>query len=167
MHMITLATYLDHEKIIDVWEQSVRATPYFPGEEYVQEMKSLFPSILPRLKIYAYRDGAGNIIGFASVTGHKMEMLFVLPTYFRRQVGTQLTKFCIHSLHVDEVMVNEKNHSALSFYKKLGYRFVRPDEVDNLGKVNATVHLKYAGISNAGRAVPDYPHTNYLLTNAI
>ena len=167
MHMIKLATFVDHEKIIDVWEQSVKATPPFADEKDLQEMKSLLASILPQLKIYAYHNNAGNIIGFVAVAGHKMEMLFVLPGYFRQQVGTELTRFCIHSLHVDEVTVSEKNYPALSFYKKMGYRLVQPDEVDNVDKANHVVHLKYAGISNAHRHVPDYPPTKYLLSNTI
>ena len=46
--MIRAATEKDYPAIIDLWEQSVRATHHFLPEEYLQQIKVLLPSIFPR-----------------------------------------------------------------------------------------------------------------------
>ena len=141
--MITLATYKDHEEIIKVWEESIRVTHHFLGEEYLQEIKSLIPSTLQQVKVYAWREKDGRIKGFTGIGNQKMEMLFIHPSYFGRRLGTQLTNFCIHSLNVDEVDVNEQNEPAVHFYAKMGYRLVGRNEVDSQGKPFAILHLKH------------------------
>jgi len=144
--MITLATYKDHSAIIEVWEQSVRATHHFITEDYIREIKSLLPGILSRVKIYVWREADG-IKGFAGVAEQKMEMLFIHPSRFGQGLGRQLSMFCIHSLKVVEVDVNDENKAAIEFYIKLGYQLVGRDEFDSTGKPHPILHLKWAGIS--------------------
>jgi len=164
--MITLANYEDHEQIIHVWEQSVRASHEFLTEEYLQEIKPKLPSILQQVKTYVYRGNEGNIKGFIGIAGHKMEMLFIHPDHFNQQIGSQLAKFCVHSLNVDEADVNEQNHTALRFYEKMGYRPTGRDEIDALGKPYPILHLKFGSVINATRPVPNYPSNKYQLANS-
>jgi len=140
--MISLATYKDHSEIIDVWEESVRATHHFLPEEYLQEIKLLLPTILKQVKVYAWRSEAG-IKGFAGVSAQKMEMLFIHPAFFGKNLGTQLTNFCIHSLNIDEVEVNEQNEGAITFYRKMGYRLTGRDNQDSQGKPFPILHMRY------------------------
>ena len=117
--MISLASYKDHEEIIEVWEQSVKATFNFPNENYLQEIKSQLTSALENIKVYVYRTKYGRIKGFVGLRGHKVEMLFIHPEYFGQDVEMQLTNFCLYSLHIDELNVKERDESALEFYKNL------------------------------------------------
>jgi len=144
--MITLATYKDHSAIIELWENSVRATHHFITEDYLQEIKSLLPGILSNVKIYVWLEADG-IKGFAGVTEQKMEMLFIHPSHFGQGLGRQLSMFCIHSLSVVEVDVNDENKAAIEFYIKLGYQLVGRDEFDSTGKPHPILHLKWAGIN--------------------
>ena len=149
--MITLANYKDHDEIIEVWEQSVRATHHFLNEQDFEDIKSLIPSILELVKVYTDRAEDGSLKGFAGVRGHKMEMLFVHPKYFGQKSGTRLTNFCIYSLQVNEVDVNEQNKSAIHFYKRMGYRVVGRNVLESLGKPFQVLRLKHgAGNSPEG-----------------
>ena len=117
--MISLANYKDHNEIVEVWEQSVRATFNFPNEKYLQEIKSQLSSALRHVKVYVYRTKGESIKGFVGLKGHKVEMLFIRPEYFGHDVEMQLTNFCIYSLHIYELNVKERDESALEFYKNL------------------------------------------------
>ena len=141
--MISLATYSDHPALIEVWESSVRATHHFLPEDYLQEIKSLLPSLLPKVKIYAWRNENGTIKGFAGVAGGKLEMLFIHPDSFGLGLGKQLTRFCIYSLGINEVDVNEQNEAAISFYQKMEYQLIGRQELDSLGRPFPILHFRH------------------------
>jgi putative acetyltransferase len=141
--MITAASFKDHSDIIELWESSVRATHRFISEEYIREIKTLLPGILPKVKLYAWRDEDGTIKGFAGVAHEKMEMLFIHPDSFGKGLGRQLAFFCIHSLNVDHVDVNDENEAAIKFYEKIGYQPIGRDEFDSEGRPHPILHLKY------------------------
>ena len=141
--MITAAGFKDYSEIMDLWEASVRATHHFITEDYIQEIKYLLPGILPKVKLFVWRDDDGSIKGFAGVAHEKMEMLFIHPDSFGKGLGRQLVFFCIHSLNVDEVDVNDENKGAIKFYEKIGYQLVGRDEFDSTGKPHPILHLKY------------------------
>ena len=142
--MISLATYSDYLAIVELWEQSVRVTHPFPPEAYLQEIKALLPSILPQVKIFVWREKDGVVRGFAGVAGSKIEMLFVRPDSFGLGLGKQLVQFCIYSLGVSEVDVNEQNETAVRFYQKMDYQLVGRDELDSLGKPYPILHLRHS-----------------------
>jgi len=82
--------------------------------------------------------------GFAGVAGSKIEMLFVRPDSFRLGFGKKLVQFCIYSLGVSEVDVNEQNETAVRFYQKMDYQLVGRDELDSLGKPYPILHLRHS-----------------------
>ena len=141
--MISLVTYRDYRVIVDIWERSVRATHHFLPEDYFQQIRTLLPSILPQVKVYAWRDKEGAIKGFAGVAGQKMEMLFIHPDSMGRRIGSQLTNFCIYALGVDQVDVNEQNEQAVGFYKKMGYELIGRQELDSMGKPFPILHMQF------------------------
>src|SRR5215470_8480332 len=105
--MIVLAAERDYAAIIELWEQSVRATHHFLPEDYLQEIKKLLPTIFPHVQIYTWRDDGGTIAGFAGVAADKMEMLFVHPSIIGQGLGRLLAEYCIHTLNADKVDVKE------------------------------------------------------------
>jgi len=141
--MITAASFKDYSEIMDLWESSVRATHHFISEDYIREIKTLLPGLLPKVKLFAWRDDEGSIKGFTGVAHEKMEMLFIHPDSFGKGLGRQLAFFCIHSLNVDEVDVNDENKDAIKFYEKIGYQLIGRDEFDSTGKPHPILHLKY------------------------
>jgi putative acetyltransferase len=141
--MIAPATEKDYPAIIELWELSVRATHHFLPEDYLQEIKRLLPTILPRIQIYKWQDDGSNITGFAGVAGDKMEMLFIHPRNMGQGLGRLLAEYCLHNLKADKVDVNEHNTQAVKFYKKIGYRQIGRRELDNMGRPFPLLEMKY------------------------
>jgi hypothetical protein len=77
--MIIPATEKDYPAIIELWELSVKATHHFLPEDYLQEIKQLLPTIFSHVQIYTSQDDGETIKGLAGVAGDKMEMLFIHP----------------------------------------------------------------------------------------
>ena len=132
--MIKAATEKDYPAIIELWEQSVRATHLFLPEDYLQQIKLLLPSILPAVHLFINLDENENITGFLGVAERKIEMLFIRPVSMGQGFGKQLTEFAVHELHSDKVDVNEQNSQALGFYQHMGFVVTGRSETDGLGK---------------------------------
>jgi putative acetyltransferase len=131
--MITAATEKDYPEIIELWEQSVRATHHFLPEEYLQQIKSLLPSIVPAVQLFIIRDD-DTVAGFLGVAERKIEMLFIRPGKRGMGIGKQLTEFAIHELQSNKVDVNEQNEQAIGFYQRMGFVVAGREETDGLGK---------------------------------
>jgi len=132
--MITAATEKDYPVIIELWEQSVRATHRFLPEDYLQHIKILLPSILPAVQLFINLDEHENITGVLGVAEKKIEMLFIHPVSMGQGIGKQLTLFAVHELQSDKVDVNEQNSQALGFYDHMGFVIAGRSETDGLGK---------------------------------
>jgi len=132
--MITPATEKDYPEIIELWEQSVRATHLFLPEDYLQHIKRLLPSILPAVQLFIYIDEHENITGFLGVAENKIEMLFIHPQFMGQGVGKQLTQFAVDELQSGKVDVNEQNSQAVGFYQHMGFVITGRSETDGLGK---------------------------------
>lgn len=132
--MIQPATTADYPEIIGVWELSVRATHDFLPEDYLQEIKSLLPAILPQLPVYTFKKDDGTIVGFAGVAGDKIEMLFLHPDHRGKGIGKQLLNFCTGELKASKVDVNEQNIQAVGFYNNMGFMQTGYQALDGLGR---------------------------------
>lgn len=132
--MITAATGADYPFLIDVWEQSVRATHHFLPDDYLLEIKALLPSIFPIVPVYVYRNERGRITGFLGVADHKLEMLFIHPGNRGQGIGRLLTNYAIRELQVSKVDVNEQNEQAVGFYERMGFLRVGRTETDGMGR---------------------------------
>ena len=65
------------------------------------------------------------------VSENEIESLFIDPEYFGKGLGKNLILYAIKDLNLKKFSVNEQNQKALSFYKKLGFKIVKRDEVDS------------------------------------
>lgn len=131
---IRTAAENDYPELIEIWELSVRATHDFLPEDYLQEIKSLLPSILPHVPLYLFCDKSGTIKGFAGVAGQKIEMLFIHPGIRGQGIGRKLTEYCIQELGAYKVDVNEQNEQAVGFYQKMGFRVMNRQKLDSMGR---------------------------------
>jgi putative acetyltransferase len=131
---IRAAAENDYPAIMKIWELSVRATHDFLPEDYLQEIKSLLPSILPQVPICLLCNEEGMIKGFAGVAEQKIEMLFLHPGSRGQGIGRKLTEYCIQELGAAKVDVNEQNEQAVGFYLKMGFRVMNRQELDSLGR---------------------------------
>ncbi|SMF20346.1 GNAT family N-acetyltransferase [Desulfovibrio gilichinskyi] len=133
----------EYKDCLNIWELSVRATHNFLSEEDINYFKPLILNeFLPAVQLYCIKNKNSKIIGFMGVADRKVEMLFVLPDYFRQGIGTKLMQYALDELDINSVDVNEQNDSAFIFYRKLGFKVIERSEVDDMGKPYPILHLK-------------------------
>lgn len=132
----------DYLSIIEVWEQSVRATHHFITDADIAYFKPLIlEQYLDHVKLFCTRDPNGKINAFLGVSEDKIEMLFVHPEYFGSGLGRKLLKFAIDQLQAAKVDVNEQNEKAVGFYKHMGFKVTSRSATDSLGKPFPILHL--------------------------
>ncbi len=142
--MITIekVTKEKYETLLDIWEESVRATHDFLTEEDIETFKPLilehaFPGADLRC---AVQDG--EILGFLGVYDRKVEMLFLSPKYFGRGVGKFLMEHAIKYMAAIKVDVNEQNPKAFEFYKHMGFQVVKRSPLDEQGNPFPILHME-------------------------
>jgi putative acetyltransferase len=133
--MIVQPTVDDYEKLIQIWEASVRATHDFLAEEDIQFYKPLILNeYFYNVQLLCHKDNGGKITGFIGIADDKLEMLFIDADERGRGIGKKLLTYAINQLKVKQVDVNEQNDQAVGFYKHMGFCVVKRSEFDGAGK---------------------------------
>lgn len=130
------------EQIIQIWEQSVRATHLFLAEDDIVFFAALVNEIdFENIPIFCAKEDA-TLLGFIGIVDKKIEMLFVLPAMMGKGIGKALLWFAIEHCHAYMVDVNEQNIHARNFYEKNGFRVYDRSETDGSGKPYPVLHMK-------------------------
>ena len=133
------------ERLVNIWEASVRETHFFLTENDITELRPLlFNAYLPNLPVFLARDETGAIHGFIGVDENRIEMLFIDAASRGKGVGKQLLAYAIEKLHANEVDVNEQNPQGVGFYKHMGFVQTGRSEVDGQGKPFPLLHMTYS-----------------------
>lgn len=139
--MITLLSAGHYPEIINIWEESVRATHSFLKPSEIEFYRPLVMKYgLPATQLFGYSKEK-VLCGFIGVRKNKIEMLFIAPAYFNQGIGSKLLSYAIKELGCQFVDVNEENPRAFSFYKKHGFKLLSRDDVDDCGKPHPILHL--------------------------
>ncbi|CAM3034085.1 GNAT family N-acetyltransferase [Vibrio neptunius] len=129
-------------EMLDVWENSVRATHDFITEEDIEFFKPIIiEQAFPAVTLKCIKNETGNILGFVGVHEAKVEMLFVLDAARGKGVGKALLQYAIKHLGVNKVDVNEQNPMAVDFYKHMGFHVESRSPVDDMGKPFPLLHM--------------------------
>lgn len=132
----------DYLELLDVWEQSVRATHDFLTEQDIQNIrKQIADNYFDSMTLKGFKDSNNRLLGFSGVSDRKLEMLFVLPSAQGKGIGYSLCRYSIDNLNVQYVDVNEQNPKGLSFYKKVGFKIINRSHLDNEGRPFPILHL--------------------------
>lgn len=124
----------DYDRIMKVWESSVKATHDFLKQEDFEFYKNAIPNdYLPNLDVYVLRSDK-RIVGFMSVSGNNLEMLFIAGDLRGKGYGRTLLEYAIHNLNATKVDVNEQNIQAVEFYKRFGFKVVDRSDKDSEGR---------------------------------
>ena len=118
------------EKLIDVWEKSVRETHLFLSNKEIDEIKNFVPmalKLVPHLIIES--DANGVPIAFMGIDDRKLEMLFIDPRERGKGLGRKLLEHGITNYGVKEVVVNEQNPQAKGFYEHMGFKVYEGFEI--------------------------------------
>ena len=147
------------DKLLNVWEQSVRATHDFLSEPEIRRIAEYVPGALREIPVLAVAENdAGEPVAFMGIAGNKLEMLFVSPESRGRGVGKRLILHAIGRCGVREVDVNEQNPQAKGFYEHIGFRICGRSETDDQGNPYPILHMRLPDASGAGEeGRPDNP----------
>ncbi|MCY1440440.1 putative N-acetyltransferase YjaB [compost metagenome] len=134
----------DRQRLVEVWEDAVRATHHFLSEDDIQFFKPLVrDAYLDSVQLACLRDATGRIAGFIGSAGENVEMLFVDPARHGQGIGRALLEHALAE-GACKVDVNEQNPQAVGFYLRLGFVQYDRSEVDGSGKPFPILHLRKA-----------------------
>jgi len=141
--MIAQPSINDYETLINIWENSVRATHDFLKEEDLQFYKPLILNeYFHHVSLFCHKDSNLEITGFMGIESDSLEMLFINPVSRGKGVGKELLIYAIKHQKVKWVDVNEQNAQAIGFYKHMGFHVVNRSEFDGAGKPYPILHME-------------------------
>lgn len=144
MHaVLTLQTprLSDYDELVQVWEDSVRATHDFLPDGYIVLLREqVLRRYLDAVMLICCKDRQ-RICGFAGVANGRVDMLFVAPAYRGQGVGKRLLHHAIDELNAVRLDVNEQNPQALGFYLHEGFEVIGRSETDGLGQPYPLLHM--------------------------
>lgn len=121
-------------ELLDIWENSVKATHLFLSNKDIQNIKNYVPQALKEVQHLIIIENENNIpIGFMGIENNKLEMLFIKNNERGKGIGKQLLTYGIENYNVNELTVNEQNPNAKGFYEHLGFKVYKRTELDEQG----------------------------------
>lgn len=136
----------DRERLLELWERSVRATHHFLQESDVTALRPLVAQELASdaLEWWVLASTADDApVGFLGYANDTIEALFLDPDHRGKGGGTRLVahaeKLASGPLAVD---VNEQNDGARAFYERLGFAVVGRSPTDGDGRPFPLLHLR-------------------------
>ena len=122
------------EKLVNLWENSVKASHLFLSNKEIEEIKKYVPQALREIEhLIVETDKTENPIAFMGIYKNKLEMLFISPVHMKTGLGRKLIEEAIENYSVNELVVNEQNPQAKGFYEHLGFRVYKRNPIDEQG----------------------------------
>ena len=118
---LTSVEEAEYPLLVEVWEDSVRATHDFLRPADREFYRTRMPFYLRSVCLTAARTADGRIVAFLGTDGDRIEMLFVYSAYRGCGIGKRLITHAIHALGCRCVEVNEQNEQAAGFYRRMGF----------------------------------------------
>ena len=133
------------ERLLKVWESSVKATHLFLSDDERGEIKQYVPQALKEVPILVVAENEnGNPMGFMGIADKMLEMLFVLNESRGQGIGKQLLLYGIKNYAVNELAVNAQNTLAKGFYEHMGFEVYKRTELDEQGNPYPLLYMKRA-----------------------
>lgn len=121
------------DRLVSVWEGSIRATHLFLSEEDIKGIKRYVPDVLRGGEHLAVAWDGDRVIAFAVVNEDVLEALFCDPEVRGRGVGGSLLDFSVREWGARCLNVNEQNPQAVGFYLHKGWVQTGRSELDEQG----------------------------------
>ena len=122
------------ERLIAVWEASVRATHRFLSEAEIRKIRAYVPQALNEVSHLIIAEEKPEFpVAFMGVEGERLEMLFLAPEERGKGLGRRLVEYGIRQYGIREVTVNEQNPQAVGFYRHMGFETCRRTDCDEQG----------------------------------
>ncbi len=131
------------QKLLDVWESSVKASHSFLSTDEINNIKQYVPQALKDVLILVVAENQdGNPVGFMGVADKMLDMLFVSNEYRGQGIGKQLLQYGIENYSINELTVNEQNPLAKGFYEYMGFEVYKRTEWDEQGNPYPLLYMK-------------------------
>ncbi len=140
---VTDRTTILISKLLEVWEDSVKATHLFLSNEEIKDIKEYVPQALKLVSHLIIIENDKNIpIAFMGIEDTKIEMLFIKNSERGKGLGKQLLNYGMKKYNVNELVVNEQNLTAKGFYEHLGFKSYKRSEIDEQGNHYPILYMK-------------------------
>ena len=128
-------------ELLNVWEDSVRATHLFLSSAEVKNIKEYVPQALAGVE-HLIVAKVENPIAFMGTQSGRLEMLFVTPEENGKGIGRQLLQYGFKNYGIHEVTVNEQNPQAVGFYEHMGFEIYKRTDLDEEGNHYPLLYMK-------------------------
>ena len=133
-------------QLLEVWEDSVKATHTFLSNEEIEKIKEYVPQALSDIThLIIATDKNENPIAFMGIEENKLEMLFIKNNEREKGLGKRLLNYGIANYNVNELAVNEQNPQAKGFYEHIGFKVYQRNELDDQGNPYPVLYMKLEG----------------------
>ena len=130
-------------QLLEVWEDSVKATHTFLSNEEIEKIKEYVPQALIGIShLIIETDKKGIPIAFMGIEKSKLEMLFIKNSERGKGIGKQLLNYGIENCGVNDLAVNEDNPQAKEFYEHMGFKVYQRNELDDQGNPYPVLYMR-------------------------
>ena len=131
------------EQLLNVWENSVRATHFFLAEADMEDIKKYVPQALRDIShLIVAENGQGVPAAFMGIEGLKLEMLFISPEETGRGLGRKLLQYGMQNFAINTLGVNEQNPQAKGFYEHMGFQVYKRTDHDEQGNPYPVLYMR-------------------------
>lgn len=122
------------EKLLRVWEDSVRATHLFLSDGEIINIREYVPQALTGIAhLIIAEDDVGEPVAFMGIQEGSLEMLFIENAQRGKGLGRKLLEYGIEKHAVERLAVNEQNPQAKVFYEHMGFAVYKRTDLDEQG----------------------------------
>ncbi|MFL1695790.1 GNAT family N-acetyltransferase [Weissella kandleri] len=140
-----IAEKVDYTNVVDIWNQSVKATHHFLSKKDKDLYQNVIPNFFEKIELMLWYENE-TLIGFSGVDKQELVMLFLDPQFIGNHYGTQIIDWLKMNRNISSIDVNEQNENALKFYLKQGFEIDSRSEKDGFDKPYPILHLKYRNV---------------------
>ena len=130
-------------QLLEIWEDSVRATHLFLSDGKIENIKEYVPQALKEIPHLIIMENEDKVpVAFMGIEGKKLEMLFISSEERGKGFGKQLIMYGIESYSINELTVNEQNPLARGFYEHMGFQVYKRTDLDEQGNPYPLLYMK-------------------------
>ena len=130
-------------QLLEVWEDSVKATHLFLSNEEIKNIKEYVPQAISGVShLVIIENESQQPIAFMGIENTKLEMLFIKNSERGKGLGKKLLKYGIENYNVNELAVNEQNLNSKGFYEYMGFKTYKRTELDEQGNPYPILYMR-------------------------
>ena len=130
-------------QLLEVWEDSVKATHTFLSNEEIENIKKYVPQALKGIShLIILENEKYQPIAFMGIEENKLEMLFIKNSERGKGLGKKLLNYGIENYGVNDLAVNEDNLQAKGFYEHMEFKVYQRNELDDQGNPYPVLYMR-------------------------